>query len=202
MKLYYSRRSRAVRVAWLLEELAMDYDVVSFPLGDKAMRSPEYKALHPMGRVPTLQDGDVTLFESGAIIQYILAKYGDGRFEPKATDPNFAQYLQWFHYAEGMLMPPMNTFVVETILLPPERRNEVNVKRALKLMGQMLSAINGNLADKPYLAGNEITAADFMTGHAVIMASRANVDIADKPHLPAYIERLSARPAFQMAERK
>lgn len=202
MKLYYARESRAVRVAWVLEELGLEYDVHKFSLGDRSMREPDYLSLHPMGRVPTLEDGKIRLFESGAIVQYILEKYGNGRFVPQSSNPNFASYLQWFHYAEGMIMPPMNTLVVETILLPPERRTEVNVKRASKLLNQMLYAVNENLSDKAYLVGPEMTAAEFMTGHAVIMSQRLGIDMQDKPYLVEYIKRLETRDAFIKASNK
>ena len=202
MKLYYSPASRAVRVAWLLEELGLEYDVQKFALGDRAMREPDYLAVHPMGRVPALEDKGVILFESGAIIQYILANYGDGKFVPKLRTPEFAEYLQWFHYAEGMIMPPINTLVVETILLPPERRTELNVKRSTKLLGQMLHAVNQNLADKDYLVSDQMTAAEFMTGHAVIMAKRFGIDLTDKPNILPYVARLEARDAFQRASHK
>lgn len=202
MKLYYARESRAVRVAWVLEELGLEYDVHKFSLGDRSMREPAYLSLHPMGRVPTLEDGKIRLFESGAIVQYILEKYGNGRFVPRSNNSNFASYLQWFHYAEGMIMPPMNTLVVETILLPPERRTEVNVKRASKLLNQMLYAVNENLSDKAYLVGPELTAAEFMTGHAVIMSQRLGIDMQDKPYLIEYIKRLETRDAFITASNK
>ena len=202
MKLYYARESRAVRVAWILEELGLEYEVHKFSLGERSMREPEYLALHPVGRVPTLQDGDIRLFESGAIVQYLLAKYSNGRFVPPSDSPAFASYLQWFHYAEGMIMPPINTLVVETVLLAPERRTEVNVKRAGKLLNQMLYAVNENLADKDYLVGSEMTAAEFMTGHAVIMSQRLGIDMADKPNLVDYIKRLESRDAFQTASNK
>ena len=202
MKLYYARESRAVRVAWVLEELGLEYDVHKFSLGDRSMREPAYLSLHPMGRVPTLEDGKIRLFESGAIVQYILEKYGNGRFVPRSNNSNFASYLQWFHYAEGMIMPPMNTLVVETILLPPERRIEINVKRASKLLNQMLRAVNENLSDKAYLVGPELTAAEFMTGHAVIMSQRLGIDMKDKPYLIEYIKRLETRDAFITASNK
>ena len=202
MKLYYAPESRAVRVAWLLEELGLAYDVHKFSLGEKSMREPKYLTLHPLGRVPTLEDGENRLFESGAIVQYLLEKYGNGRFVPPSDSSNFASYLQWFHYAEGMIMPPMNTLVVETILLPPERRTEVNVKRASKLLNQMLYAVNENLADKDYLVGSEMTAAEFMTGHAVIMSQRLGIDMEDKPNLVDYINRLESREAFKTASNK
>jgi glutathione S-transferase len=198
MKLYFAPNSRAVRVAWLMEELGLDYELEKFELGDRTMRAPDYLAVHPMGRVPALEDGDVTLFESGAIIQYLLARYGNGRLQPAVDDPEFAPYLQWLHYAEGMIMPPMNTIVVETILLPPDRRSETHAKRATKLLAQMLFAVNARLDGRSYLAG-EFTAADVMTGHAVIMANRFGVDMSDKPNLLPYIDRLRARPAFQRA---
>ena len=202
MKLYYSPASRAVRVAWLLEELGLEYEIQKFALGDRAMREPDYLSVHPMGRVPALEDRGVTLFESGAIIQYILANYANGQFIPEVGTPEFAQYLQWFHYAEGMIMPPMNTLVVETILLPAERRTEVNVKRSTKLLGQMLHAVNLNLANKEYLVGDHMTAAEFMTGHAVIMAQRFGIDMTDKPNIPPYVARLEGRDAFQRASHK
>ena len=202
MKLYYARESRAVRVAWVLEELGLEYDVHKFSLGDRSMREPAYLSLHPLGRVPTLEDDKIRLFESGAIVQYILEKYGNGRFVPRSNNSNFASYLQWFHYAEGMIMPPMNTLVVETILLPPERRTEVNVKRASKLLNQMLYAVNENLSDKAYLVGPEITAAEFMTGHAIIMSQRLGIDMQDKPYLIEYIKRLETRDAFIKASNK
>lgn len=200
MKLYYAPNSRAVRVAWVLEELGVYYEVEKFTLGAREMREACYLSKHPMGRVPTLEDGEITLFESGAIIQYILAKYGNGRFVPDVQSASFASYLQWFHYAEGMIMPPMNTLVVETILLPPERRTELNVRRSTKLLGQMLTAVNTQLADKDFLVGSEITAADFMTGHAVVMSHRFGIDMSAMENLIDYAERLSTRQAFINAE--
>ena len=97
MKLYFAPNSRAVRVAWLLEELELPYEVQKFTLGAPEMREAPYLAKHPMGRVPALEDGEITLFESGAIVQYILAKYGSGRFVPEMQTAEFAAYLQWFH---------------------------------------------------------------------------------------------------------
>jgi glutathione S-transferase len=198
IKLYYARNSRAVRVAWLLEELNIEYEIQKFDLGSKEMRSPDYLEIHPMGRVPTLKDGPVKIFESGAIIQYILEKYKNNSLVPSFEDQEFSNYLQWFHYAEGMIMPPMNIIVVETILLPPERRTEVNVKRATKLLNQMLIAVDAHMNNRDYLAGT-FSAADLMTGHAVIMADRLGADISDKPNLSTYIARLTERSAFQKA---
>jgi len=198
MKIYYAQNSRAVRVAWLLEELNLKYEIKKFDLGSKEMRSPEYLEIHPMGRVPTLEDGSVKIFESGAIIQYILEKNKNHSLTPNPNDQEFSNYLQWFHYAEGMIMPPMNIIVVETILLPPERRSEVNIKRAKKLLNQMLIAVDIHMNNRDFLAG-KFSAADLMTGHAVIMADKLGADITSKANLLPYIKRLTERQAFQKA---
>lgn len=198
MKIYYAPNTRAVRIVWLFEELGLPYELEMFKLGDPGMRAPDYLKVHPMGRVPALQDGDTTIFESGAIVQYVLARYGDGRLVPDIASTEFAGYLQWLHYAEGMIMPPVNTIVVETILLPEERRNQVNVDRATKLLTRMLSAVDNALDGREYLAG-EFSGADIMSGHACIVASRLGADVSDKPNVAAYIERLNARPALQRA---
>lgn len=199
MKLYFAPNSRAVRIAWLLGELGIDFDIERFQLGDRAMRDPEYLALHPMGRVPVLVDGDVRLFESGAIVQYLLARYANGRLQPAVDSADFPDFLQWLHYAEGMIMPPINIIVVETILLPPERRTELNVKRATKLLDQMLGAVEARLEGRDYLAG-DFSGADIMTGHAVTVSrDMIGADFTDRPNLAAYADRLLARPALQKA---
>ncbi|MEN0063124.1 MAG: glutathione S-transferase family protein [Myxococcota bacterium] len=199
MKLYFAPQSRAVRTAWLLHELGVEFELHRFAgLTDKAMRSPEYRAINPNGRVPVLDDGDVRLSESTAIAQYLLARYGEGRLAPEVSTPQFPVYLQWLHYGEGMIMAPMGSFVVETILLPPERRSEVHAKRALKLMGRVLKAVDAHLEGREYLVG-DFTAADTITGHACWTSQRMGVDVSEMPHLRAYIERLESRPGFQEA---
>ena len=198
MKIYHAPNTRSVRIVWLSEELGLDYEIERFKLGDPAMRGPDYLRVHPMGRVPALEDGGVTIFESGAIVQYLLAKYGDGRLAPTVDSADFAPYLQWLHYAEGMIMPPVNTIVVETILLPEERRNQVNADRAIKLVTRMLGAVDQRLEGREYLAG-DFSGADIMTGHACIVANRLGGDVSDKPNVASYIERLQARPALRSA---
>jgi len=198
MKIYHAPNTRAVRVVWLFEELGLPYELESFKLGDPSMRAPDYLKVHPMGRVPALDDGAVTIFESGAIVQYVLAKHGTGRLVPDVDSPDFAAYLQWLHYAEGMIMPPVNTIVVETILLPEERRNQTNVDRATKLLTRMLGAVESGLEGREFLAG-AFSGADIMTGHACIVASRLGADLSGAPNVAAYVERLNARPALQRA---
>lgn len=198
MKIYYAPNTRAVRIVWLCKELSLPHELETFALGDAAMRTPEYREVHPMGRVPALVDGDVTIYESGAIVEYILARHGKGRMRPAEDHADFPAYLQWLHYAEGMIMPPVNTLVVETILLPPERRNDTNIKRATKLLGQMLGAVEQRLEGREFLAG-DFSGADIMTGHATIVAAKLGGDINDKPNVANYIKRLNDRPALAAA---
>jgi glutathione S-transferase len=198
LTVHHAPNSRSVRAIWLMEELGLDYDIKFYNLKDLGRNEPGYRKVHPMGRVPAVQDGDVTIFESGAIVEYVLARHGGGKMRPAADDAEFANYLTWLHYAEGMLMPPVNTIMVETFFLPPERRNEVNVKRATKLLGNMLSAVDAHMAGREYLAG-DFSGADIMTGHACTVARRLGADVSDKPNVAAYIDRINARPAFQKA---
>ena len=198
MKIYHAPNTRSVRIVWLLEELGLPYKIESFKLGDAKMRNPEYLKINPMGRVPTLEDGAVRLSESGAIVEYVLARHGKGRLVPEVSSPEFPRYLQWLHYAEGMIMPPVNIIVVETILLPKERRNQVNVDRAVKLLSRMLGAVDAGLQGREYMAG-AFSGADIMTGHACTVAQRLGADVSDKPNVAAYIARLNARPAIQRA---
>ena len=198
MKIHHAPNSRSVRALWLFNELDLPYELEIYPLGDKSMRTPEYLKVHPLGRVPALEDGDLTIFESGAIVQYVLDRYGNGTMVPNSASPDYPTYLQWLHYAEGMIMPQINIIVVETIFLPEERRNQTNVDRATKLLTRMLTAVDMHLQDREFLAG-EFSGADIMTGHACIVSGRLGADISDKPNVAAYIGRLEARPALQKA---
>ena len=198
MKLYFAPKSRAVRTAWLLYELGLDFEVERFELGSKEMRSQEYMSVNPNARVPTLDDGDVRITESGAIAQYLLARYGDGRFAPDISSPDFPLYLQWLHYGEGMIMGAMNNFVVETVFLPPEKSSKVHAERAFKLLGRYLLAVDAHLEGRDYLAG-DFSIADTITGHACYMSEWFGVDFSNMPNLVSYLNRIKARPAFQKA---
>ena len=198
MNIYFAPNSRAVRIVWLCEELGLPYELELFKLGERRMREPEYLGVHPMGRVPALEDDGTFLFESGAIVEYVLARYGNGRLVPPTDSPEFAPYLQWLHYAEGMIMPQVNIIVVETLFLPEERRNQVNVDRATKQLSRMLTAVDQALDGKDYLTG-EFSGADIMTGHACVVSARLGADISDKANVAAYVDRLKARPALAKA---
>ncbi|SLN46472.1 glutathione S-transferase family protein [Oceanibacterium hippocampi] len=197
MKVYFAPRSRAVRTVWLLEEIGLQYELERFTLGQKEMRGPDYTRINPNGRVPTLIDGDITITESTAIAQYLGAKYAPS-LVPGPDAANFAPYLQWLQYAEGMIMPPVNNYVVETVLLPPERRNPELAARAMKLINKALAAAEAHMEGRAYLA-DDFTVADTVTGHAVIVTRRFGADFSALPNLSAYADRLEARPAYKVA---
>lgn len=198
LKLYFAYKTRAGRVVWLLEELGLDYELVKLEFSKEGLKSPEHRARHPLGRVPVLEDGDVMMFESGAIIDYILERHKNGGLKPAVDAPAFPHYLQWFHYVEGMIMPPINEIVVQTILLPPERRSEAALGKALKLLGKAMQPVDAALEGKDYIVG-DFSGADIMLGHASFMANLSVPFGDDMPNLKAYVQRIAARPAFDYA---
>lgn len=199
MKLYFAPKSRAVRTAWLLYEFGLDFEVERYSIGAPELRTEEYKAINPNSRVPVLEDGDIRITESTAIAQYLVARYGGGKLAPEVSSPDFPVYLQWLHYAEGMIMGHVNNYVVETMILPPERASETHAKRAMKLLGQMVAVVEQHMDGREFLAGG-FTAADTVTGHACVIVNRFGLDYTDMPNLKAYVERLQARPAFKKAD--
>ena len=198
LKVHFAPNSRAGRIIWLMEELELEYEVNVMPFSKEGLKSDEHRARHALGRVPVLEDGEVMIFESGAIIEYVLTRHKEGGLKPKTDSPEFPYYLQWFHYCEGMVMPPINQIVVQTILLPPERRDENVLKQAKNLLTKSLMMVNANLADKEYLIG-DFSAADLMLGHACYMSNRMGCVTDEMQHIKDYVARISARPAFKKA---
>jgi glutathione S-transferase len=198
LKLHHAPNSRSGRIVWLLEELGLPYELNAMAFHPKDLKSEAHRARHPLGRIPVLEDGDVMIFESGAIVEYIMARYGDGGLKPAVDSPEFPYYLQWFHYCEGMVMPPINTIMVHSVLLPPNRRDPVVLGQAQRLLGKALLPVDESLAGKDYLIGN-FSAADIMLGHSCVMAGRLGIISDEMPHLAAYVERLNARPALVKA---
>lgn len=198
LKLHFAPNSRAGRIVWLLEELELPYELNRMDFHPKDLKSDEHRARHPLGRVPVLDDGDVSIYESGAIVEYVLERHKNGGLKPPVDSPDFPAYLQWFHYCEGMVMPPVNTIVVQTVLLPPERRDEKALEQAQRLLTKSLVAVDEALAGKDYLIG-DFSAADIMLGHACFMSNRLGCVPDEMVNLKAYVERIAARPAFQKA---
>jgi glutathione S-transferase len=198
LTLHFAPNSRAGRILWLLEELALPYELNRMDFHPKDLKSDAHRDRHPLGRVPVLDDDGVTIYESGAIVEYILERHKNGGLKPAVDSPEFPAYLQWFHYCEGMVMPPVNTIVVQTVLLPPERRDETALAQAQRLLTKSLAPVDEALAGKDYLIG-DFSAADIMLGHACFMSNRLGCVPDEMTNLKGYVERIAARPAFQKA---
>ena len=195
LKLHHAPNSRSGRILWLLEELQLPYELNRMDFHPKALKSDEHRARHPLGRVPVLEDGDVLIYESGAIVEYIIARHTDGALKPTPEYPLFPRYLQWFHYCEGMIMPPINTIVVQTVLLPPERRSEEALGQAKRLLTNALTPLNAAMEGYDYVIG-DLSGVDFMIGHASFMSRRLGCMPEEMSQLHAYVNRLESRPAF------
>jgi glutathione S-transferase len=198
LKLHFAPNSRAGRIVWLLEELELPYELNRMDFSPKDLKSDEHRARHPLGRVPVLEDGDISIYESGAIVEYVIERHKNGGLKPAVDSPEFPAYLQWFHYCEGMIMPPINTIVVHTLLLPPDRRDETVLGQAKRLLTRALAPVNETLEGKDYLIG-DFSGADIMLGHACFMSNRSGCVTDDMTHLKGYLSRIEARPAFQKA---
>ena len=202
LKLHFAPNSRAERILWLLEELELPYELNEMAFHPTDLKSDEHRARHPLGRIPVLDDGDIQIWESGAITEYIIEKYKNGGLKPDVQSELFTQYLQWFHYCEGMIMTPMNTIVVHTVLLPPDRRDETVLGQAQRLLTRALEPINEALEGKDYLIG-DFSGADIMLGHSCYMSNRMGCVTDEMKNIKSYVERLSSRPAFlKMAEHR
>ena len=198
LTLHFAPNSRAGRIVWLLEELELPYDINKMAFHPKDLKSDEHRARHPLGRVPVLDDGDIRIYESGAIVEYVIERHKNGGLKPAVDDVLYPEFLQWFHYCEGMVMPPVNTIVVQTVLLPPDRRDETALGQAQRLLAKALAPVDEALAGRDYLIG-DFSAADIMLGHACFMSNRLGCVRDDMPNLKAYVEKVVARPAFKTA---
>ena len=198
LKVHFAPNSRAGRIIWLLEELELPYEVNKMAFHPKDLKTEEHRKRHPLGRIPVLDDGDIRIYESGAIVEYIIERHKNGGLKPDIHSDEFPQYLQWFHYCEGMVMPPINTIVVQTILLPEERRDETVLKQAKNLLTKALIPVDENLENKKFLIG-DFSGADIMLGHACFMSNMMGGVTDNMVNLKEYVNLISERPSFKTA---
>jgi glutathione S-transferase len=207
--LHHLNNSRSQRVLWLLEELGLDYQVKRYQRDARTMLAPpELRAVHPLGKSPVITDGDVTLAESGAIIEYLVGRYGGGKLVvPVPGTPERLRYTYWLHYAEGSAMPPLLLkLVFDRIETSPmfaraiaRRAKGSFIEPQIKLH---LDYLEGELGKHPWFAGNDFTAADVQMSFP-LEAAAARGGLGDQyPKLTAFLERIHARPAYQRALEK
>lgn len=203
LTIYHLETSRSDRLIWLLEELGLDFTVKTFARDPKTQRAPaEMKALHPLAKAPMLGDGDRIVIESGAIFEYVLARYGDqpGRpsLAPKQTDPDWPDYIQWLHFAEGSAMLPMLLDHFEKAGLCGPVGSSPMAAMARSELDRLFAALEGILAKQEWMAGPRFTAADCMMGWYIEMIEHRG-EIGPYPALQRYVAKIRARPAHQRA---
>ena len=208
---HHLNNSRSQRVLWMLEELGLDYEIRRYERNAQTMLAPpELKQVHPLGKSPVITDGPLTLAESGAIIEYLVGRYGGGRLAPAAGTLEHVRYLYWLHYAEGSMMPPLlMRLVFNRIANGPmpffarpiarkiaQTANDSFVEPQLRLH---LDYLEGELGNNEWFAGKEFSAADIQMSFPLEAArQRAGLD-ESRPRLMNFLQRIHARPAYLRA---
>ncbi|UNG20501.1 glutathione S-transferase family protein [Stutzerimonas zhaodongensis] len=212
--LHHLENSRSQRVLWLLEELQLPYEIKRYARDPKTMLAPpELKQVHPLGKSPVITDGDLTLAESAAILEYLVERYGEGRLAPAADTPEYLRFRYWMHYAEGSAMPPlllrlvfdrvangpMPFFIRPVARAIAKGANQAFIGPQLKLH---LDYMESELSKTHWFAGEDFTVADIQMSFPLEAAqARAGLD-ASRPNLTAFLKRIRERPAYQRAVEK
>lgn len=193
---HHLENSRSQRILWMLEELDLPYEVKRYERDPKTMLAPRaLRAVHPLGKSPVIEDDGLVIAETGAIVEYLVGK-GDGRLGPPAHREAMQRWRFWLHYAEGSLMPPL--FVMLVLSRIPVM-GKVAMKRFQPMVDRHLDYVESELTQFPWFAGDQMTAADIMMSFPLEAArSRAGLD-ERRPATIAWLERIHARPAYQVA---
>jgi glutathione S-transferase len=208
---HHLNNSRSQRVLWLLEELGLDYEVRPYTREGSAGSAPQsLRSIHPLGKAPVIEDGDLVLAESGAIIEYLVLRYGSGALVPPAGSAEHTRYLHWLHYAEGSAMPNLLLKLVfdqiesgpVPFLVRPIVRGLARAVKSAVVEPQLvlhLDYIEAELSRFTWFAGDEFTAADIQMSFAVeAAAAKAGLD-RSRPKTMAFLDRIQARPAWVAA---
>ena len=196
IKLYHAALTRSVRILWLLEELGLRYELATVTFVPPAV---PFSQPTPFGKLPVIEDGELTMFESGAILEYILERYGEGRLAPRPGTPLRGRFLQWVHFAEATAFPPLGEISWHTVFKPERERIPAVVADARAKAAAALRVLEDALAGKQYILGADFSGADVMLGYTLMSAKFFGVLGDESPNTNAYFMRLMARPAFQKA---
>lgn len=198
LTVYHVPLTRSLRVLWLCQELGLPHQVQTVDFAPAYRASPEWRALNPVGKVPAMTDGGFTMFESGAMVQYLLDRYGKGRLQPEPGTEAHGLYLQWSWFAEATYARPIGEIVNHRRAFG-ESGEIPAVVEEMKGRARLCSeAVDRALRGRSHLLGEEFSAADIMMGYSVMLAQRFS-STEGLDDLNAYWARLSARPAYQRA---
>ena len=199
LKLHHLERSRSTRILWLMEELALPYELVAYQRDPQTARAPaSLHGVHPIGKAPILEDGALTIAESGAIIEYVVDAYGAGDFAPARGSADHARYLEWLHFAEGTAIFPVMLQLLGAWMGPLPAPMQAFAQRDIDLI---LDRIAKAVEAGGYVMASGFTAADIQIGYVVGLARMGGM-IGARPALQAYLDRLEARPAYARAIEK
>jgi len=194
---HHLNKSRSKRVLWLLEELKMPYELVKHQRDPITQLAPDsLKLIHPLAKAPVIVDGDITLAESGAVLEYILNQAPDNKLRPASTHRDYYQYLEWSHFAEGSLGLP----VLTRLFMNMETRDNNQAMDAYigKEIALDFAYIEAHLSQQSYFAGADFSAADIMM--TIMLEIAANIGLlTDRPNTASYLERMQQRGAYQQA---
>lgn len=199
LKIYHAKNTRSVRIVWLCEELGIPYELKTLNFAPADLQSEAYLAIHPLGKVPAMDEDGLILNESGAISQYLLAKYGKGQLEPKHGTPEHAKFLHWFHFAEATFMGPLGNIAQHAFIRPEADRIPQVAQEGQQNAKKMLDVLEKELGGKNYICGSAFSAADIMLGYGLLLCKLFGLLTPEHPGVSAYFARLSERPAFQKA---
>jgi glutathione S-transferase len=200
IKVYHAAPTRSMRIVWALEELGLPYERPPFKFDRAYLKTPEWRAISPTGKVPVIYDGDKPMIESVAIIHYLSEKYADGKLARRPRDPDYGDFLQWLHYGEAGMGAYVGMLIGQTKVLPPEQRIEAMKQWAIGECRNACAVLEGALADRAYILGAEFSLADISIGYALhlIKLSGESREIFG-PKALAYYGRLSDRPGWKKA---
>jgi len=199
---YGSFPSRSLRVIWALEELGLEYRMRPVDLR-KRMEDAEFMAINPAGFLPAMQDGDVVMVDSIAIIEYLIARYDSGGIlAPKPNDPRFPLYQQFLHIGESGLAAFLNVIVGSRFMAPEAEKDNFGARMAERMFDSRLTLVTKQLGQAPMMAGDIFTAADISVIYGLGMAERLGLAHKFGPEIADYRARMFARPAFQRASAK
>lgn len=198
ISIYHAPLTRSIRVVWLCEELGLAYERVPVDFSAEYRATPEWRSMNPVGKVPVMLDDDFKMFESGAMVEYLLDRYGEGRLQPRPGTTAHGTFLQWCWFAEATFARPLGEIVNHRREFPGEQESKAAIREMQSRAWLCVEALDEALAGSPYLLGDGFSAADIMNGYSLMLAER--LVSADFPaNVAGYWQRLSTRPAYVAA---
>lgn len=199
LTIYHAPQSRSIRVVWLAEEIGLAYRLETLGMFTPQMKQPGYLEIHPLGKVPAIDDDGFVLWETSAILEYLVARYSDGSLIPSRATPLGARTVQWMGYGENPLTVIMGEIAAHDFAMPEEMRIPALVDRGRDMAPELVRVVERALGDQAFILGDRFSAADIMLGFGLNIARHLGFVNDETPRVLAYCDRLVERPAYQRA---